>query len=124
MAFCRATERSSLSSSVFVRHQRPAICSAASAVPSTRARIFSNAVSRLVDSVVAERREAAVVGRAELLDRDVFGRFEDSVSDLFRCLDARVDRGYDADEDPLIRLHVLPDDLQDAPAVLFAGQRM
>ena len=39
--------------------------SAASCVPSTRARIFANAVSRAVAVVVGERGEAAVVGRPE-----------------------------------------------------------
>ena len=42
--------------------------------------------------VVAERRKAAVVGRAQLLDRDIFGRFKDAVSYLLGRLDARVDR--------------------------------
>ena len=72
--------------------------------------------------VVAERREPAVVAGAQLPDRDVLGRLEDPVPDLLRRLDARVDRRDDADEDPLVRLHVLADDLQDADAVLLARQ--
>jgi hypothetical protein len=104
------------------RHQRPPSSSDARAVPSTRARIFANAVSRVVGRVVAERREAAVVGRAQLLDRDVLGRLEDPVADFLRGLDARVDRRDDADEDPLARLDVGADDLQDAHAVVLAGQ--
>ena len=120
-AFCRATERSSSSSSS--RHQRPPIMSAASAVPSTRARIFANAVSRLVDvsSLNGENPQSSVVPSCS--DRDVLGRFEDPVPDLLRRLDARVDRGDDADEDPLVRLHVPPDDPQHAGAVLLARQR-
>ena len=58
-----------------------------------------------------------------MLDRNVFGRLEDPVPDFLGRLDARVDRRDDADEDPLIRLHVIADDLQDADAVRLARQR-
>ena len=57
--------------------------------------------------VVAERREPAVIRRAQLFDGNVLGRFEDPVADFLRSLDARVDRRDDADENPLVRLHVL-----------------
>ena len=50
--------------------------------------------------VVAERREAAVVGRAELAGFDEPGRLQDPVADLLGRLDPRVDRVDDADEDP------------------------
>ena len=57
--------------------------------------------------VVAERREAAVVGRAKPVERDELGRLEHAVADLLRRLDPRVDRVDDADEDPLVRTQVL-----------------
>ena len=60
-AFCRATERRSSSSSSGIT--RAPITSAASAVPSTRERIFANAVSRLVDvsSLNGENPQSSVV---------------------------------------------------------------
>ena len=73
-------------------------------------------------SVVAEWREAAVVRGTQLLDRNVFGRFEDPVANFFRRLNARVDRRDDADENPLVGLHVIPDDLQHADTILFARE--
>ena len=62
-AFCRATERSSSSSSSCRRHQPPPSRSHASAVPSTRARIFANAVSRVVvvSSQNGEKPQSSVV---------------------------------------------------------------
>ena len=107
---------------VFCRHQPPPIafrreCGAEDAGPDLLKRRVA-ARGR----VVAERREPAIVRRAQLLDRNVCGRFQDSVPNLFRRLDARVDRRDDADEDPLVGLQVLADDLQDAVAVLFARQ--
>ena len=47
----------------------------------------------------------------------------DPVPHLLRRFDVRVDRRDDADEDPLVGLHVLADDLQDARAIAFARQR-
>ena len=92
-------------------------------MPSTRARIFANAVSRVVEvsSQNGEKPQSSVV--PELLERDVLGRLEHAVAHLFRRLDARIDRRDDADEDALVRLHVLPDDLQHARAVGLAGER-
>ena len=94
-AFCSATERSSSSSSS-VGLGINALPLSALAPParcrSTRARIFAKAVSRRRGRVVAERREAAVVGRAELLERDVLRRLEHAVAHLLGRLDARVDR--------------------------------
>ena len=41
--------------------------------------------------VIAERREAAVVGAAESFRAQVLRRFEDAVADLLGGLDARID---------------------------------
>ena len=91
-------------------------------MPSTRARIFAKAVSRRRRGVVAEGRESAVVASCRAARRGCIGRLEDPVPDFLRRLDARVDGGDDADEDPLVGLQVLADDLQDADAVLLARQ--
>ena len=58
------------------------------------AREVRRAVLRL--HVAAERREAAVVGRAEALRRDVLGRGHQLVADLLGRLDLRVERVDDA----------------------------
>ena len=79
-------------------------------------------MSRVVDVSSQNGENPQSSRRAQLLDRDVLGRLEHPVPDLLRRLDARVDRGDDADEDPLVRLHVVADDLQDADAVLLARQ--
>ena len=105
------TQDASSSSSSGSPTQRPPSFSEASAVPRTRARIFANAVSRVVDVSSLNGENPQSSRRAQLLDRDVLGRLEHAVADLLRCLDARIDRRHDADEDALIRLHVLADDL-------------
>src|SRR6202171_1812631 len=71
----------------------------------------------------AERRESAVVGGAELLDRNVLGRFEYTVPYFLRGLDARSDRSDYSDEDPLIRLQVFAYDFQDMPAIPLTRKR-
>jgi len=60
--------------------------------------------------VVAERSKAAVVGRPQLVQGDVFGGFQDAVPHCFRCLDSRIDRIDHADEDALVGLDVVPQD--------------
>ena len=92
---------------VLLRHHSPPSLSAASRVPSTRARIFSNAVSRVVVVSSQKGENPQSSHRAQLPDRDVLGRLEDPVPDFLRRLDPRVDRVDDADEDPLARLHVM-----------------
>ena len=106
-----------------VRHQRAPITSAASAVPSTREWIFANAVSRLVDvsSLNGENPQSSVVPSCS---SGMYSRgFQGSIPDFFRCLDAPVDGGDDADEDSLVRRHVPPDDPQHPGAVLLARER-
>ena len=66
--------------------------------------------------VVAEWREPAVVARAELRDRNVFGGLEHAVAHLLRRLDPRIDRIDDADEHHLVRLEVVTNDLEHADA--------
>src|SRR4051812_34112843 len=48
--------------------------------------------------VAAERREAAVIRRAQALDRDVLGREDQLVADLLRRLDPRIEWVDDAHE--------------------------
>ncbi len=91
-------------------------------MPSTRARIFANAVSRRGPRVVGERREAAVVGRPELGERDVLGGEEDAIPDDLRRLHLRIDRVGDADEDALIRLQARGDLAEHRFRVALAGQ--
>ena len=91
----------------------------ASSVPSTRARILAKAVSREVD-VVAERREPAVVRRAEVLRVDEPRRLEDPVADFLGGFDPRVERVDDADEDPAAISGVLPEHGQDSRPVRLA----
>ena len=90
--------------------------------PSTRARIFAKAVSRVVvvSSQNGENPQSSQV--PSCAERNVLGRLQDAVADFLRRLDARVDRSDDADEHHLVRLQVLADDLQDADAVLLARQ--
>ena len=52
--------------------------------------------------VVAEGREPAVIGRAELLERNVLRRLQHPVANFFGCFDLRIDWRDDADEDLLI----------------------
>src|SRR3984893_2478317 len=73
--------------------------------------------------VITERRESAVVGGAELLDRYVLGRFEYTVPYVLWGLDARSDRRDYSDEDPLIRLQVFAYDFQDVLAVPLTSKR-
>src|SRR3990172_4141683 len=58
-------------------------------------------------SVVAERGESAIVSRAQLGDRDVFGGLQDAVADFLGRLDSRVERIDDTDEDALLRFEVI-----------------
>ena len=84
LAFCSATDRSSCSSSSSVATTRAPSASAASAVPAhPRANLCERRVAGR-RGVVAERREPAIVGRAQLLDRNVLGRFEDAVAHFLR----------------------------------------
>ena len=104
-------------------HYRASMAADASFVPShARADLGEGGVAA-GRGVVAERREAAIVGGAELGDRDVPRRLEHAIAHFLRRLDARIDRGDDADEDALLGLHVLADDLQHALAVALAGER-
>lgn len=72
--------------------------------------------------VVPEGREAAVVGRAEPAERDVLGRLQHAVANLFRRLDVRVDRIRDTDEDLLVGLCVLSDRRQRLRTIAFTRQ--
>src|SRR5262249_31435403 len=73
--------------------------------------------------VVAEWRETAIIGRAQLLYGNVLCGFHYPLTDLFRSLDMRVNRGDDSRKNPLTRLHVFPDDLQHMGPVLLARKR-
>ncbi|HLM68202.1 MAG TPA: hypothetical protein VK358_11775, partial [Longimicrobium sp.] len=65
---------------------------------------------------------SADVDYAELLDRDVARGLQHAVADLLGGLDARVDRGDDADEHALVRPELPAQDLQHADAVGLAGE--
>ena len=93
-AHLRATDLRSLSSSSVSikcpRYQPLGLC-----VPTTRARIFAKASNRVVDvsSLNGEKPQSSVV----ITDRmDVSGCLQDSVTNLLRCIDVRVDGGDDA----------------------------
>src|SRR6202011_2272323 len=73
--------------------------------------------------VVTERREPAVVGGAQVLDRYVVGRFEYPVAHFFRGLDAWVDGSNDSDENPLLRFSVFADDFQGVASVPLTRKR-
>ena len=85
----------------------PPISSAASAVPSTRARIFAKAVSRVVDvsSLNGENPQSSVVPSWSS------GMYSAASSTRSRTSSGVSTRGSigddDADEDPLVRLQVL-----------------
>src|SRR5262249_8794217 len=79
-----------------------------------------NAAARGV--VITEGRNPAIIGGAQLLDGNVSHRLEDSVANFLRSFDAGVDGIDHADENPLIRFHIIPDDFQSTSAILFARQ--
>src|SRR2546430_3670554 len=72
--------------------------------------------------VVAERRESAVIGRTQLLERDDLGGFQYAVAHLFGRLDVRIDRVDHADKDLVLGPGVLLDDPEHATAVPLARQ--
>ena len=57
-----------------------------------------------------------------MIGGDVVGGLQNSVPDLFGRLDSRIDRRHDTNEHMLMRLHVVPDDLQDTDPILLACQ--
>src|SRR5256885_10888517 len=67
-------------------------------------------------SVVAKRREPAVVGGAKVLDRYVVAGFEYPAAHFFRGLDAWGGGGSDSEEHPGIPVSIISDDFQDAGA--------
>src|SRR3989442_11278551 len=69
---------------------------------------------------VAEGGEAAVVTGAKPVDRDIFSRLEDTVSDLLWSLDPGVDRVDDSDEDPAVGWGMFLDDAEDSRPVGLA----
>ena len=113
-AFCSATERSRSSSCYLGRPRAPPSISSASAVPSTRLRIFAKALSRVVEvsSLNGEKPQSSVVPSCSNGMYSAASRMRSRTSS--GRLDARIDRRDDANENPLIGLHVLPDDLEDA----------
>ena len=79
LAFCRATERSSCSSSSSRRHYaRSERLRRERGAQHARADLRERRVAAR-RRVVAERRESAIVGRAQLLERNVLGRLEHPV---------------------------------------------
>lgn len=68
------------------------------------------------------RREAAVIGRAEMGGIDESCGLEHAIADLLGRLDARVDRVRDSDEDPAIPRRLRAQDLQDPRAILLARE--
>ena len=121
-AFCRATERSSSSSSSRGRHQPPPRIADASAVPTTRARIFANAVSRVVDvsSQNGEKPQSSVVPSCPT------GMYRAASRTRSRTSSGVSTRGSIGETTPTKTrwsgLHVPADDLQDAGAVPLARE--
>ena len=70
-------------------------------------------------SVIAERRESAVIRSTELLDWYVLRRFNDTVPHFFWGLNTWVSWSGDSHENPLIRFPVFADDSQSVAAVLL-----
>ena len=71
-------------------------------------------------SVVTERRETAIIGSAELLDWNALRCLQDSISHFFCGLYAGGDLSDDPHEYPLMRFHIIADELQNAHSVPFA----
>ena len=67
--------------------------------------------------IVVEGRKSAVVGGAQLFDGNVLRCFDHSFADFFRRLHAVLQRIDDADEDPVPRLHQIPNARQHAMPV-------
>jgi hypothetical protein len=65
-------------------------------VPSTRALIFANAVSRAVAKSSPNGEKAAVISRSESVERNELGRLDHSVPNLLRRLHAFIQRIDDA----------------------------
>src|SRR5712664_1667365 len=94
LAFCSATDRRSVSSSSFAvmagsqevrRERRP---------KHTRLDLGKRRVTAR-RRVVEERREPAVVRRAEVLERNVLGGFQHTIPHVLGGLDARLARRND-----------------------------
>jgi hypothetical protein len=94
---------------------------AARSVPITRPDLLERRRAR-GGVVVAERGKATIVGRAQALQRNELGRLHNSIPHFLRCLDARVDRIDDSDEDSLVRLGMIPDELEHAASILLTRQ--
>ena len=91
-------------------------------VPSTRARIFANAVSREVDvsSPNGENPQSSVVPRCSGSMNRAASRTRSRTSS--GRLDARVERVDDADEDPAVAGRMLAEHLEHARPVGLAGE--
>src|SRR5262249_12474679 len=72
--------------------------------------------------VIAERRETAIVGSPELLDRNVLRRFHNTVADFLWSFDPQAHGSDDAHKNPLIRFEVFAYDPQNSRTVLLAGK--
>src|SRR5882724_10587302 len=70
--------------------------------------------------IVAEGGETAVVTGSEPVDRDIFRRLEDTVSDLLWSLDPGVDGVDDSNEDPAVGRGMFLDDAEDSRPVGLA----
>src|SRR6185369_100620 len=64
-------------------------------------------------SVVAEWREAAIVGCAQLRYRNVFGCLKHALANFFGRLNSWINRCNDSDEYAMVGLHVSTNGLQD-----------
>src|SRR3984893_7908848 len=74
-------------------------------------------------SVIAERRESAVLGTTEGLDWYVLRRFNYTVPHFFRGLNAWVDWSSDSHKNSLIRFPVFANDFQSVKAVRLTCKR-
>ena len=120
--FLSAAVRTFSSSSSVTTTSSPAPVPPAPSPPRARGswRTPARASGRLV---VAEGREAAIVGGAELVQGYESRGFEHAVANDLGALEARVDGRDHADEGAMSGLEIRGDDRQRAFAVAFAGER-
>src|SRR5258706_9598971 len=121
-AFCRTTDRSSLSSSSFVSQVTSDTLLREFRAQDTRLDLGESSVTAR-GSVITERRETAVVGSAQLLHRYLLRGFKYTVSHFFRGLNMGVDRSSDSHKNPPIRFPIFSNDFQRVPAVPLTRQR-
>src|SRR5882762_8908120 len=121
VAFYRATDCSSSFSSPFVSQGTSDTVLREFRAQDTRPDLGKGGITAR-GSIIAERRESAVVGSTEMLDRYVLRRLEYTVPHFFRSLNIGVSWSSDSHENSLIRFPVFAYGLQSVAAVPLTRQ--